>query len=125
MKKDGRVRVFSVKRLVLSIVVGFLFLVSYVAGLFLIDQAGRNPPNVMLAVIGWPRWLWILLGGQFSEDSMLSGFTFFAICDTALYAAIIYSVLLALSIVTPKRVVLDPPPPPKPEQFDSHPTTSD
>ena len=118
------VRVFDVKCLVLSVVMGFLFLVSYVIGLFLIDQAGKTPPDVMITVIGWPRWLWILLGGQFSDDNVVSGLTFFALCDTALYAAMIHPVLLALSIVSAKRPALSPPPPPTPAQFHSGPAPS-
>lgn len=125
MKRDGRVRVFSVTRLFLSVLLGFLFLVSYVVMLFLIDRAGKTPPDLILSVIGWPRWFWMRLGGTFSADDMVSGFTFFAICDTALYAAIAYPLLLAVSFVRRKRAVLDLPPPPKPEQFYSDQATSD
>jgi hypothetical protein len=125
MKRDGRVRIFSVTRLFLSVLLGFLLLVSYVVMLFLIDLAGKTPPAVVLSVIGWPRWFWMRLGGSFSDDDMISGFTFFAICDTALYAAITYPLLLALSFVRRKRAVPDPPPPPKPEQFHSGQAASD
>jgi hypothetical protein len=114
----GRFRIFSLKRLLLSIALGLLFLVSYVFVLFLIDQAGKIPPHMMLVVIGWPRPLWVLLEGQFSDANMIRGFTFFALCDTALYAVLIYPVLLAVSLVRHKRAALDPPPLPEPEQFD-------
>src|SRR6266516_921768 len=124
MKRDARIKLFSFKRLVLSLVMGFLFLVSYLAGLFLIDSAGKKPPNAILAVIGWPRWLWILLGVQFSDDSMVSGLTFFAACDTLLYAAVAYAVLSALSTINPRRAAPDPPPPPTPGQFHTSPANS-
>jgi hypothetical protein len=118
-----RVRIFSVKRLLLSIVLGVLFLCSYVFGLFLIDSAGQTPPNLMLVVIGWPRWLWIFVGGQFSEENMVV-LTFVAICDAVLYAVIIYAILLALAIVRRKRTVGDLPLPPQPRDFSSSPATS-
>ena len=117
-----RVRVFSLKRLLLSIILGILFLSSYVFGLFLIDLWGQTPPNLVLLVIGWPRWLWILMGRQFSGDDLVSGLAFLAFCDTVLYAVMIYSVLLALASVRRKRTGPDPPPPP--QDFSSRSATS-
>jgi hypothetical protein len=61
---------------------------------------------------------------------MVTGLTFFALCDVALYAVMIYAVmiyavLLALSIARRKRTVVDLPPPPQPDDFYSAPATSD
>ena len=116
-------RICSFKHLLLSVVLGFLFLASYILVLFLIDQAGKTPPTFMLNVIGWPRWLWILLGGRFSDEDLLPGLTFFAVCNTALYALIIYPLLLGLAAVRHKQTVV--PPPPLPDTLELRTTNSD
>jgi hypothetical protein len=116
MMKDARVRIFSFKRLTLSVVLGILVLTGYVSGLFLIDRSGHVPPAFMATIIRWPRWLWILLGGRFDDRSMVRGLLFFAFCNIVLYATIIYFALLALSLVRRQPAVLDTPPP-QPEQF--------
>ncbi|HEV7744946.1 MAG TPA: hypothetical protein VGO56_08110 [Pyrinomonadaceae bacterium] len=118
MTKDTRVRIFSFKRLLVSVVLGVLVLSAYIFGLFLIDLSGHIPPAFMATIIGWPRWLWILFGGRFDDENMVRGLLFFAFCNVALYAVIIYLALLALSLVR-RQPTLPNLPPPQPEQFSS------
>lgn len=115
MKKGTRVRIFSLKRLLLSVVLGFLLPLSYAIILSeASDRTGKTAPEFMRAPFGWPRPLWIfLMGRQPSEGDLITGVIFLALCNIALYGAITYAVLLALSMVRRKRAVNDPPPPPE------------
>lgn len=90
MKKGARIRVFSVKRLILSIVLGFLLPLSYAIILSeAIDRTGRPAPEVMVTPFGWPRPLWIfLMGRQPSESDLIAGIVFLTVCNIALYGAI-------------------------------------
>ena len=116
MTKGARVRVFSFKRLLVSVVLGILVLSGYVLGLFLIYRSGHTPPAFMVTVVGWPRWLWILFDGRFTRESAVRGLLFFASCNVVLYATIIYFALLALALVR-RKPTLQNSLPPQPEQF--------
>ncbi len=56
------VRVFSIKRLLLSVILGFLFPLGYA---FLLSEAsdytGKTAPDFMVMPFGWPRPLWIYI----------------------------------------------------------------
>ena len=130
MMKEARVRIFSLKRLLVSAALGVLLLSGYVFALFLIDLSGKflldgdtSPASFMLTILAWPGPLWSLVGGQFDDESMVPGLLFFAFCNIVLYATIIYLALLVISLV---RRRLTPPnlPPPQPEQFHFDQSTS-
>jgi hypothetical protein len=116
------VRIFSFKRLVVSVVLGFLVLTGYVFGLYLIGSRGTRPPDFMLIIVGWPRWPWRLLGGSLNFASRYRSLVFFVFCNVTLYATIIYLSLLAISMVR-RQPILPDSAPPQPEQFRfDHPT---
>jgi len=123
MMKDARVRIFSFKRLLVSVALGVLLLSSYVFGLFLLDLGGKflldgdtSPASFMLTILRWPGPLWILVGGQFDDESIVPGLLFFAFCNVVLYAIIIYLALLVISLVR-RKLTLPNLPPPQPEHF--------
>jgi hypothetical protein len=63
---------------------------------------------------GWPRPLWIfLMGRQPTENDILGGIIFLAVCNTMLYGVIAYAALLLLSVFRRKKVSYDSPPPPE------------
>jgi hypothetical protein len=115
MRQGTRVRIFSLKRLLLSVVLGFLLPLSYAIILSeASDRTGKTAPEFMVSPFGWPRPLWIfLMGRQPEENDLINGIIFLALCNIVLYGAITYAVLLALSAVRHKRTVLEPPPPPE------------
>lgn len=119
MKRGARLRIFSLKRLVLSIVLGFLLPLSYAVILSLAsDLTGRVAPEFLVTPFGWPRRLWIFLLGRHPSDyDVVGGLVFMALSNIALYGAAAYAVLLAVSVIRRKRVVLNPPP--TPEHFNS------
>lgn len=118
-------RSFSFKRIVLSVFVGFMLQVNYLLLLFLFfEYTGKNPSEIFVIPVAWPRVLWDFLVDQPRSDANRNaGLLFITICNTAVYGAISYVALLAISRLKRKPMVLEPPP--MPEQFDSHPTTSD
>lgn len=122
--KDARVRIFSFKRLLVSVVLGVLVLTGYSFGLYQVYRmSGHRPPAFMLVIIGWPLRLWGLLGGQFTYESRFITLLVFVFCNVALYSTIIYLALLALSLVRRRPAVLDTPPP-QPEQVHFNQATS-
>jgi hypothetical protein len=109
------VRIFSIKRMVLSLVLGFLLPLGYAFTLSVAsDYTGKTVPDFMTMPFGWPRPLWVLLmGRQPAEADLLTGLIFLAICNIMLYGFVIYAALLMLSIVRRKREDIEPPPPPE------------
>lgn len=116
MTKEARVRIFSFKRLLISAVLGILVLSGYVFGLYLIDRSGHRPPTFMLAIIGWPIWIWIRLVGRLTFEDRFTSLIFFVFCNVTLYATVIYLALLALALVR-RQPKLPDSAPPQPEQF--------
>lgn len=115
MGKGTRVRIFSLKRIILSFVLGFLLPLGYAFVLSeAFDHMGKIPPDFMVMPFGWPRPLWIfLMGRQPSEADLTTGLIFMALCNVLLYGMITYSILLAVSAARRSATVYDPPPPPE------------
>lgn len=115
MWRGKRIRIFSLKRVILSNVVGFMCPASFLLTLFLIFYfTGKDPSENVVMLVAWPRVLWDLLADQPRSDANLAtGLLFIAICDTVVYGAITYVILTAVSVVTPKTVALEPPPTPQ------------
>jgi hypothetical protein len=116
-----KVRIFSVRRLALSVVLGFLLPLGYS---FLLSEAsdyiGKAAPEFLVMPFGWPRPLWIfLMGRQPTENDIIGGIIFLAVCNTLLYGVIVYVALLMFSVARRKRVGYESPPPP--EHFHSGP----
>jgi hypothetical protein len=99
---------------VLSVILGFLLPLSYAFALSEIsDYTGKTAPDFLVWPFGWPRPLWILLmGRQPRESDLLIGILFMALCNIALYGAIVY-VALSLIALLRKQVHYEPPPPPE------------
>ena len=116
------VHIFSLKRLGLSSVLGFLLPLGYAFTLSIVsDYTGKTAPDFLVLPFGWPRPLWIfLMGRQPLETDVATGLLFMAVCNIALYGFVIYTALLMISILRRKRVDSEPPPPPEhfhPEQL--------
>jgi hypothetical protein len=125
MWRGKPIRFVSLKRALLSIVVGFMCPVGFVLTLAFISYFTRRKPSQNFAMlVAWPRLLWDLLVDQpRSEAHRPYGLLFIVACDTVVYGAITYVILTAVSVVKPKVVVLESPP--TPEEFHSEPTNSD
>jgi hypothetical protein len=110
------VRLFSLKRIILSVVLGFLLPLVYALTLSLLsDMTGKTTPAFMVVPFGWPRPLWVfLMGRQPTEADVLSGLLFIAACNILLYGTIVYVALLMLALFSSKRVDYQSPPPPEP-----------
>src|SRR5258706_749390 len=98
------VRVFNIKRLLLSVILGFLFPLGYA---FLLSEAsdytGKTAPDFMVMPFGWPRPLWIyIMGRQPSESDLVGGIIFMAACDPVFFGFIVSVYLLLISITTRK-----------------------
>lgn len=109
-----KLRVFSWKRLVLSLVLGFLLPLSYAVLLSKVfDYTGQSTPQFLAMPFGWPRPLWIfLMGRQPREEDLLPGLLFMAICNIALYGTLVYLTLFGLSLLRKNRTEHEPVPPP-------------
>ena len=109
-------RVFSIKRFALSVIMGFLFPLTYAIFLSLLFDFIRQPtPQFLVWPFGWPRPLWILLlGRQPSEADLLSGIAFIALCNVLLYGSVCY---FAFSIWALRRKPAAGDPPPMPTPF--------
>lgn len=108
------VRIFSIKRLLLSVILGFLLPLGYA---FLLSEASdytrKEVPGFMVTPFGWPRTLWIhITGRQPSESDLVGGIIFIAVCDTLLYGLIVYVSLMLISISTRKPIASESMPPP-------------
>jgi hypothetical protein len=114
-----RIRIFSVRRILYSAVLGLFVPLTYALTLSLAaDYSGRSIPNFMVYPFGWPRPLWIyLMGHQPSEDDLIFGIVFIALCNIALYGALSYMALTALHLLRHKPVEPTLPPPPSERQF--------
>lgn len=114
MSKSSRTRIFSVRRILLSFVLGFLVPLSYAFSLSLVsDYTGKSVPDSMVHPFGWPRPLWIfLMGRQPTESDITHGIVFMALCNIALYGTLIYVVLFAFQLLRHKPVDAGLPPTP-------------
>src|SRR6266446_6868956 len=114
VRKSSRVRIFSIRRILLSCVLGFLAPLSYALALSLAsDYTGKSAPDFMTYPFGWPRPLWIfLMGRQPSEGDIIFGLVFVALCNIALYGALIYVALSAVQLLRHKAAEPGMPPPP-------------
>lgn len=121
MTNAPQVKLFSLKRLLLALVLGFLIPLSYA---FLLseasDLAGKSVPEFLVAPFGWPRPLWIfLMGRQPLEGDLIGGMIFMAGCNIALYGTVVYAGLLGLSWARRKPTNEEPPPLPEPHNLAS------
>jgi|SRR5882672_278945 len=114
-KKTSRIRIFSIKRILLSCVLGFLIPLSYAVALSLFsDYTGRFIPELMVYPFGWPRPLWIfLMGRQPLESDIILGIVFLALCNVALYGMLVYIGLSALQFLRHKPAGPELPPMPQ------------
>ena len=108
-------RLFSIKRLIISAVLGFLLPLSYMIILSLVgDYTGKLVPEFMVIPFGWPRPIWIfLIGRQPSDADLLTGLLFMALCNIGLYGAVSYVALTMLPLLKRKHVDYEAPPPPE------------
>jgi hypothetical protein len=114
-RKRSRLRIFSIKRILLSIVLGFLVPFSYALGLSLFgDYTGTVVPQSLVYPFGWPRPLWIfLMGRQPLESDIIGGIVFLTICNIALYGTLSYLALSGLQLLRHKPADPDLPPSPQ------------
>ncbi len=108
-------RIFSIRRILLSCALGFLIPFSYALSLSLFsDYTGKSVSDLMVYPFGWPRPLWILLmGRQPLETDLIPGIVFIAVCNIALYGTLSYVALSGLQLLShkPPDPGLPPPPP--------------
>lgn len=115
-----RFKIFSIKRLLLSIVIGFLIPISYGFMLFNLGRFRRSVFEVVITPIRWPlSLLMFVLGRQPSNQELPAAFAFAILCNTALYGTITYLVLLAVAAVRRERAALPLPPLPDPLESDA------
>jgi hypothetical protein len=109
-----KMRIFTWKRLVFSLVLGFLIPLSYAILLSQVfDYIGKSTPEFLVMPFGWPRPLWIvLMGRQPREGDLVIGLLFIAFCNIALYGILVYFSLFALSMLRRKQPEDGPVPPP-------------
>ncbi|HZH32356.1 MAG TPA: hypothetical protein VEY11_16445 [Pyrinomonadaceae bacterium] len=107
-------RLYSTKRLILSIILGFLLPLGYAFALSTVsDITGEVPPDFMVMPFGWPRPLWIFLAGrQPSEADVVHGLLFMAACNILLYGTAVYAASLLLELFRRKSDGDELPPPP-------------
>ena len=108
-------RWFSIRRILFSVVVGFLVPLSYAVALSVFsDYTGKSVPDFMVYPFGWPRPLWIfLIGRQPLEGDIILGIVFLALCNVALYGTLIYIAMSGVQLLKlkPANPTLPPPPP--------------
>lgn len=107
-------RIFTIGRLLISFVLGFLLPLSYAVALSLFsDYTGKSAPEFMVFPFGWPRPLWIfLMGRQPLESDIILGIVFMALCNIALCGTLSYLALSALQVLRHKPPDPGLPPPP-------------
>ncbi len=108
-------RLFSIKRIILASILGFLLPLGYAFMLSVAsDYTGKTVPDFMVIPFGWPRPVWIFLTGrQPLEFDIIVGLLFMALCNIALYGTLSYAALLIFSVMRNKEVNYEPPPMPK------------
>ena len=99
-------RVFSLVRFFSAIVLGFLLPLSYMVFLSVFyDYMGTSTPQFLVWPFGWPRPLWIMaMGREPTEDDIVFGLLFMAVCNIALYGTVSYLVLSTLSLLRNRPV---------------------
>ena len=110
-----KIRVFSIGRAALSILLGLLIPLGYA---FLLseafDYAHEPTPQFLVIPFGWPRPLWIfMMGRQPTEADLVGGLIFVAVCNILLYGVVVYMILLMLAVMRRRRVGYESPPPPE------------
>jgi len=112
--KNSRVQIFSIRRILISCVLGFLIPFSYALGLSLVsDYTGRSVPDSMVYPFGWPGSLWVfLLKRQPMESDFNLEIALLAICNIALYGTLSYLALFALQVLRHKPASPELPPAP-------------
>ena len=110
-------QILSIKRLALSLILGFLLPLSYAILLSeTFDFLQRPTPQFLVWPFGWPRPIWILLmGRQPLESDLVGGIVFMAVCNIILYGSMVYVALLIFSRL--KRKPINGAPPPSPRAF--------
>ena len=108
------VRVFSIWRSLLSVVLGFLIPLGYAYTLHLAQEAtGWTPTDPFLMPFGWPRPLWIFLTGrQPTQDDVVSILLFAVLGNVVLYGTLVYAGLTFVSLFRRGRTTFGAPPPP-------------
>ena len=114
-KRNSRVRFFSIWRLLLSGILGFILPLSYVFAFSVVsDYLGRPAPNFLVYPFGWPRPLWIFfLGHQPTDDDIAFGIVFLVVCNIVLYGTFVYLTLFAIKVLRRKPAELSSPPLPQ------------
>ena len=105
-KKRKKFRLFSFKRMALSVLLGFFIPFGYA---FLLSEVSDYtkiiPPDFMIMTFGWPRPLWIILMGRDpTEADIIPGIIFMAVCNTVVYGAAVYVFLSLFSLARKSRV---------------------
>ncbi|HEU5237018.1 MAG TPA: hypothetical protein VFU37_07740 [Pyrinomonadaceae bacterium] len=115
-------RIFSIKRLALSLILGFVLPLSYAFVLSEgFDLLQRPTPQFLVWPFGWPRPLWILLmGRQPSEGDLIAGILFMALGNILVYGFIVYCLLGVFALLRKKPIEIGPAPPP-PGHFSKQP----
>ena len=109
------IRIFSIKRILLSTLLGFLLPVAYA---FILSEASdytrKPPPDYLVIPFGWPRPLWVfLIGRQPTDSDVIPGLLFFAACNVLLYGSLVYAALTMWPVLRGKRADYGSPPPPE------------
>ena len=107
-------KIFSIKRALLSCLLGLLLPFCYAVLLSeAFDYARRPTPQFLAWPFGWPRPLLVLLlGRQPTREDIVGGLIFFAACNILLYGTVVYFALTMRSVVRSRRADYGPPPPP-------------
>ena len=125
MSQGKRIDIFSPKRVILSIFVGFMCPMVFLLTLFVIfSSIGKRPSQNVMLLVTWPKVVWdVLVDQPRSGANVAGGLLVMGICDTAVYGAITYVILTAVSVVRPNTAALEPPP--TPQEFHPGPPNSD
>ena len=108
-------RIFSIRRALLSAVLGFLIPLGYSVALSLAgDYTGWQVPQYFVWPFVWPRPLWILMMGRQPTDAdIVHGIIFLALANVLLYGTLVYSALTFIPLFRRRREAFDEPPPPE------------
>jgi hypothetical protein len=111
MKRAGRVKIFSITRFLVSVVLGFLLPLSY--ALLRIKLFGSELHTWLDMPLRWPFHLWTAILGLPNDDLAVTVVILCIVSNVLLYGAISYFALLAFAIARRKPEEL--PAPPQPE----------